>query len=289
MSFNSENSKTVFFKTHHDAGHAEEGTTIDNQQPEASTSTNQHIATRGGFTCCVPLCYNNSKDNDKSLSFYVIPKDPELRKKWLHMISRKNFKPTSGHRVCSEHFVGGKKTYDNNVPTIVPKIIKPTKFKERKSRNSLGLLQKDKPQEEKQENICSNASENDLFNELKHEINYLKEQLKNKELQLEESKSQSSNEIATLKEQLASNKFSLDRFKHNEGQFKFYTGFETYEIFNVFYQFLQPGACSLIYWGSVTNVDFTTTEPSKYGRSRILQPQEELFLTLGSITVWLTY
>ena len=72
----------------------------------------------GSFTCCVPQCYNNSKVN-KDLSFYVIPKHPELRKKWLHKISCKNFNPTTGHRVCSVHFEGGKKTYTNSVPTIV--------------------------------------------------------------------------------------------------------------------------------------------------------------------------
>ena len=69
----------------------------------------------------------------------MIPKDPELRKKWLHKISRKNFDPTTGHRVCSEHFEGGKKTYTNNIPTIVPKSIKPTKFKERTTNNSKGM------------------------------------------------------------------------------------------------------------------------------------------------------
>ena len=33
-----------------------------------------------------------------------------------------------GHRVCSEHFKGGRRTYTNNVPTITPKtenIVKP--------------------------------------------------------------------------------------------------------------------------------------------------------------------
>ena len=59
----------------------------------------------GGITCFVPMCYNNSKRNP-SLSFYVIPKDQALRKKWLHMISR-NF-----HRVCPAHFTGGRKTYE---------------------------------------------------------------------------------------------------------------------------------------------------------------------------------
>ena len=34
----------------------------------------------GGGITCVPNCYNNSKRN-KELSFYVIPKDHDLRKK----------------------------------------------------------------------------------------------------------------------------------------------------------------------------------------------------------------
>ena len=65
------------------------------------------------------------------MSFYVIPKDPELRKKWLHKISHKIVNPTTGHRVCSVHFEGGKKTYTNSVPTIVPKTIKLTTFKDK--------------------------------------------------------------------------------------------------------------------------------------------------------------
>ena len=47
----------------------------------------------GGITCCVLLCHSNCRRN-KDLSFYVIPHDLKLRKKWLVMISRKNFIPT---------------------------------------------------------------------------------------------------------------------------------------------------------------------------------------------------
>ena len=83
----------------------------------------------GGFTCCVPGCFSNNKKN-ADLSFYNFPngKSPEsqeLRKKWIHLISRKNFTPTLGHRVCSQHFPGGRKTYMNCLPIIVPKTIKP--------------------------------------------------------------------------------------------------------------------------------------------------------------------
>ena len=66
----------------------------------------------GGFTCCVPLCYRNSKQ-DKHLKFYkfpsgTTPEKKELRKKWLDLISRTDFQPTTCHRVCSEHFQGGR-------------------------------------------------------------------------------------------------------------------------------------------------------------------------------------
>ena len=87
------------------------------QPPSTITRTEQK---RDGFTCCVSLCYNYSKVNE-GLCFYVIPKEPVLRKKWLHMIYRKKFNPSSSHCVCSEHFVGWEKTYENNVPTIVLK------------------------------------------------------------------------------------------------------------------------------------------------------------------------
>ena len=57
----------------------------------------------------VPDCFNNDKRN-KGVSFYKFPKDKELKKIWLQKISRKDFKLTNGHRVCSQHFEG-KKTY----------------------------------------------------------------------------------------------------------------------------------------------------------------------------------
>ena len=72
----------------------------------------------GGFTCCVLGCYNYSKTLKGKLSFYVFPKDEKLREQWLTNISRENFAPMSGHRVCSEHFLEGRKTYLNNVLTI---------------------------------------------------------------------------------------------------------------------------------------------------------------------------
>ena len=91
----------------------------------------------------VPLCTANSK-KDRHLKFYRFPsgkskEKQEVRKKWINLISRKGLNnPTESHRVCSQHFVGGMKTYMNNLPLIVPKATRPTIAKERttvRSRN----------------------------------------------------------------------------------------------------------------------------------------------------------
>ena len=74
----------------------------------------------GGFTCCVPGCYNNSENHKGKFSFYNLPGDQNLRRQWLHKISRKDFRPTTGHRVSGAHLEGGSKTYQNDVPTVFP-------------------------------------------------------------------------------------------------------------------------------------------------------------------------
>lgn len=93
-----------------------------------------------GFTCCVPGCYNNSH-RDRELRFYTFPKDTTQRELWLKNISRagvsgcfSTFQPTTGHRVCSVHFAGGRKTYNIRVPTLFPL----RGVNERKSRRGRG-------------------------------------------------------------------------------------------------------------------------------------------------------
>ncbi len=78
------------------------------------------------------------------------------------MVARKDFKPTIGHRVCSEHFVGGQKTYLNNVPRITPKTVNvkpPSLRKTSKSRNREPLINM-------KENIPPETADNDDDNEL---------------------------------------------------------------------------------------------------------------------------
>ena len=51
------------------------GEQIKKDQPYKSKNSKKG----GSITCCVPLCYSNSKRNPE-LSYGVIPKDPKLEK-----------------------------------------------------------------------------------------------------------------------------------------------------------------------------------------------------------------
>ena len=78
---------------------------------DAMMQKGMNLGGRGSFTCCVPGCVSNSNVDH---SFSVIPngKSKEnilLQKNWLHLILRKGFQPTDGHRVCSQHFVPSSK------------------------------------------------------------------------------------------------------------------------------------------------------------------------------------
>ena len=65
-------------------------------------------ASRDGYSCCVPGCYNNTKNN-RELSFYKFLREKVTRDKWINATKRKAFIPNDHHLVCSQHFKGGKK------------------------------------------------------------------------------------------------------------------------------------------------------------------------------------
>ena len=89
-----------------------------------SKSTGKITSVRGGYTCCVPGCYTNTKKN-RSLSFHQFPKELHTRKKWINAIKRKDFVPSKQHRVCSKHFVDGKRKGWTDVPSVLPLLSQP--------------------------------------------------------------------------------------------------------------------------------------------------------------------
>ena len=64
----------------------------------------------GGTTCCIPTCNSNTKRNPE-LSFYKIPVEKNLRKKWLHWIGRANFIPNKYDRTMGPGTGGSLKGF----------------------------------------------------------------------------------------------------------------------------------------------------------------------------------
>lgn len=70
--------------------------------------------------CCVPLCTSSSRTTP-NLSFYRLPKDEEQRKRWNVLCKNANLKTKSKWTsICSLHFPGGFKSYNDIEPTIFP-------------------------------------------------------------------------------------------------------------------------------------------------------------------------
>ncbi|XP_077504722.1 uncharacterized protein LOC144114697 isoform X2 [Amblyomma americanum] len=51
-------------------------------------------------------------------TLHRFPTSPALRQQYIAAVNRKNFDATEASRVCSRHFVGGKKTEENVVPML---------------------------------------------------------------------------------------------------------------------------------------------------------------------------
>lgn len=90
-----------------------------------------------GYYCVVFGCSNNFSKRKRSrakwcdehkkpqcecgCNMFVLqafPTDSELRRQWIANVNREGFVPNSSSRVCSDHFVDGKRTVSNPVPML---------------------------------------------------------------------------------------------------------------------------------------------------------------------------
>ena len=83
-----------------------------------------------------PNCFNR-RNRKENIQFYRIPKDKELRKIWLLHIRRKQFKPTANTHLCSEHFVGGRRSMDPSSASYHPSVFFHSHNKSNGGRNTL--------------------------------------------------------------------------------------------------------------------------------------------------------
>ena len=150
------------------------------------------------------------------LSFYKIPVEPTLRKKWLKLLKIKGFyNPGPNHQVCSAHFTGGKKTYENNIPTVMmpetSQTVKREKVFERNFKevaetmpNAMESISSDHESRECMEPVAENLQEQLQLLQKKHD---------------------------TLQEKHMTH---CRRYIGNDHDFRFYTSFPNYSTFKVF-------------------------------------------------------
>lgn len=229
----------------------------------------------GGKNCCVPQCKNNSLKNPE-LSFHKIPKNCVLQTKWIKLLKTKGLCSISPHyRVCSVHFPGGKKTYTNNIPTLLT-INQSQKPRRRISNNKCPL------QAPLLENECnmtnppaettsrSEESSENLVAKLKEEVETLQSHCHSLEKKYEDVK-------ATEK-----CLFRMERFVGSDSDFRFYTGFPDYTTFKLFFDYLSPACNNLIYYGSNTGI-ISSPNQKKHGKERSVPPEQELFMVLSRL------
>ena len=59
----------------------------------------------------------------------------------------------------------------------------------------------------------------------------------------------------------------------SDTNFKFYTGFQNYQTFKAFYDYLEPACHFLNYSGSDSSTEYTQETQQKVGRQRSMSPE----------------
>ena len=109
--------------------------------------------------CCVVGCGYDLAPKDGTYESYRLPKDPKISQKWLKLINRPNYVPSSSTAVCHRHFEedaflsheqnitkkGKQRKRRNLKPTALPTLFMPgnirkTEIKREKVRSAMDLL-----------------------------------------------------------------------------------------------------------------------------------------------------
>ena len=176
--------------------------------------------------------------------------------------------------ICSAHFSGGKKTYDNNIPSVFD-----TSKGQKERRLLIRNVETDKEtntsmaepinveESETPSREITTTKTSSLIQEL--------EETKERYIQLE---AKYDNDMKEMKQCL----FRLERFLSSDTDFRFYTGFPDYTTFKAFFNYLSPECCHLNYHGSAT-AQIVSDVQKKHGKARSLSPEEELFMVLSRL------
>ena len=232
--------------------------------------------------CCVPQCSNNSEKNPE-LSFHKMPKNKEIKRKWVRVLETKGLhNPCPNQKVCSEHFPDGKKSYENNVPTVfgaqsATRSRKTPSVRESKSDIEVGMRS---IVHSHNEQISSEMllEQNSTNTDLQHKLDLLQKQFRAQKTDNTALQRKYDEDMDKMRGCL----FRIERFIGSDSDFRFYTGFPNYMTFKAFFDYLSPACNHLIYHGSNT-VPITDECQAKRRKERSLSPEQELFLVFSRL------
>ena len=192
--------------------------------------------------------------------------------------------PSENHVVCSAHFSGGKKTYDNNIPSVFD-----TSKGGKERRLLIRNVETDRTEPVNVEDMAQPVNDEDMAEPANvaesetpsreitsAETNSLMEKLEETKERYIQLEAKYDNDMKEMKQCL----FRLERFLSSDTDFRFYTGFPDYTTFKAFFNYLSPECCHLNYHGSAT-AQIVSDVQKKHGKARSLSPEEELFMVLS--------
>ncbi len=270
-----------------------------------------------GSYCCVPGCTNRSgrdKKNGLKRIYYGLPnavKYPKQRKAWINAIPRTDWDPNKPSvKICSDHFVGNKKSTDSTMPGYVPSIWPHKQDSTPKSRttNTSKRTAETPPLETpKRRKIPKYIDPADCITCTRRKLNDVGQNLLNVSERLKNAVWQTTDhdyvatrkaapsefderdrEIHELKEEnerLKRKVLSVDRIKTDTKACNKYTGMPNYEQFWQVFNYLRKRSNGkLKYWrgsqGTSKHQHFSEAFEIKPGPLRKLSLEEEFFLCL---------
>ncbi|XP_048243694.1 THAP domain-containing protein 1-like [Haliotis rufescens] len=100
-------------------------------------------------SCCAIGCSNRG-GGENHHKFFRIPKEEDVRKKWIFAIRRKDWTPTEYSRICNEHFQKGRPSKDPNDADYVPSLFS---FKTENAATTKQRINRQNRLKERQENV----------------------------------------------------------------------------------------------------------------------------------------
>ncbi|XP_067050019.1 uncharacterized protein [Acropora muricata] len=232
--------------------------------------------------CCVPKCNQKgySTSSGEKVSFFNFPKEPLIRKQWIHAIRRdegKDFVITERTKVCSLHFRSEDLRKSINGRIYIKEGGVPSKFdwsgpspKKRKApteRQPLPakkkLLTEDnvsvnnevqetiemsasEPSTSFEEDTCKTPGLERQIAEQRTKIGELEEKLKQAESEINNLRHENTElneklaECERQQKEMSSRLFCVDCFT-TDGDISFYTGLSSYATFMAIFEYLNPG------------------------------------------------